>query len=447
MGYQMEYQQKLTTPQEAARLVRDGDWVEYGLGLNIPELLDAALSQRVGELQDVKVRGCLSMQPIAVVERDPERRSFTYNSWHMSGIERRYHDRNLCNYIPMSFRNEPVFYTRYLDVDVAMIQVTPMNKHGYFNLSLSCAATRAALRKAKKVVLEVNENLPWAMGGYDECIHISEVDAVVEGPHGPLPTLPPAKATETDITIARLIVDQLRDGSVLQLGIGGMPNTVGQMIAQSDLKDLGMHTEMLCDAYLDLYRSGKLTNHRKAIDRDKGPWTLCLGSQELYDWVDQNPGLALMPVDYCNSPAVMSQHDRMVSINSCIEVDLFGQTCAESSGVRHISGSGGQLDFLTGAFMAKEGQSFICMSSTFYDKKEGRVKSRIVPTLPAGGIVTDPRSQAFYLVTEYGIVNLAGRSTWERAEAVISLAHPDFREELIRQADAMKIWRRSNKKE
>lgn len=446
MDYADEYKSKLKTAKEAMELVKSGDWVEYGLGLNVPELLDEALSRRAGELFDIKVRGALALHPLAVVENDPGRRSFTYNSWHMSGLERKYHDRNLCNYIPMTFRYEPIFYERHLEVDVACVNATPMNKQGWFNLSLTCAATRAALRKAKKVILEVNENLPWAMGGFDESIHISDVDAVVEGPHQLLPTLAPVPAAETDITIAKSIVERLRDESVIQLGIGGMPNTVGQMIAQSDLKDLGMHTEMLCDAYLDMYKAGKLTNKKKRINRDKGLWTFCLGSQELYDWVDNNPGLSLVPVDYANSPYVMSRHARMVSINNCIEVDLFGQTCAESSGIRHISGSGGQLDFLTGAFMAEEGQGFICMSSTFFDKKEERVKSRIVPTLPAGSIVTDPRTQMFYLATEFGIVNLAGRSTWERAERIISVAHPDFREELIKQADNMKIWRKTNKR-
>lgn len=446
MNFQEEYQQKLITAQDAAQLVHDGDWIDYGLGSNIPDLFDAALAQRVGELRDVKIRDCMSLKPYACIDADPQQKSFTYHSWHFGGYARKYHDRGLCYYIPMVFRNQPALYRKFLDVDIACISVTPMNKHGYFNLSLSNSSTRAIFDRAKTIILEVNEHLPWVYGGYDECIHISEVDAIIEGSHASLPELAPGTATEEDQTIAALITSKLRDGSVIQLGIGGMPNTVGQLIAQSDLKDLGMHTEMLCDAFLDMYKAGKLTNKRKIIDHNKGAFTLCLGSQELYDWVDQNPSLASYPVDYINSPQIIAQHDRMVAINSCLEVDLYGQTSAESSGIRHISGSGGQLDFLTGAFMAKEGQSFICMSSTYFDKKEQRRKSRIVPTLSAGSTVTDPRSQAFYLVTEHGIVNLAGKSTWERAEQIISIAHPDFQEELIKNAQEMHIWRKSNKK-
>ncbi len=242
-----------------------------------------------------------------------------------------------------------------------------------------------------------------------------------------------------------MICEHVRDGSVIQLGIGAMPNLVGQMIAESDLKDLGMHTEMLCDSYLDMYKAGKLTNRRKSIDRGKGVWSFGLGSRELYDWVHHNPGLASCPVEYTNSPDVMVQHDRLVAINGCIEVDLYGQICSESSGTRHISGTGGQLDFLTGALMAKEGKGFICMPSTYTNRRTGETTSRVVPTLPEGGIVTDPRSQAMYIVTEWGMVNLAGRSTWERAEMIISIAHPEFRDGLIRQAERMNIWRRSNR--
>lgn len=446
MTYLNDYKSKLISADDAAKLVHSGDWVDYGLNSTIPELFDDALSKRVGELRDVKIRGGLSLKPLRVVERDPKRDSFTYNSWHFSGIERKYYDQGLCNYIPMTYRNLPEYYRRFLDVDVACLSVTPMNENGYFNLSLAVSASSAILKCAKKVIVEVDENLPWAVGGFDELIHISDVDAVIEGVHKPLAQLPASPVTDTDRTVAELITKRIRNGSILQLGIGAMPNTVGAMIADSDIKDLGMHTEMLCDSYLDMFEAGKLTNKTKHAITSKGIWSICLGSQRLYDWVDNNPSLAACPVDYVNSPQLMAQYDNLVAINNCIEVDLFGQTCSESSGTRQISGSGGQLDFVTGSFMSKGGQGFICMSSTYFDKKENRMKSRVVPTLTPGGIVTDPRSQAFYIVTEWGIVNLAGRTTWERAEMVISLAHPDFREELIKQADAMNIWRNTNKR-
>lgn len=445
MSLVSEYRRKLKTPDDAVKVVRSGDWVDYGMNSNLPELLDGALARRKDELRDVKVRGGVLPKPLQIVECDPQRNSFTYNSWHFSGPERRYHDRGLCNYIPMMYRNQATFYRKYLDVDVACIAVTPMDEYGYFNLSLTNSSTKTIIDKAKTVIVEVNEHLPWACGGYAEAIHISEVDIVVEGAHEPLAVLSPVAPTREDEEIAKLICEHVMDGSVIQLGIGAMPNLVGQMIASSDLKDLGMHTEMLCDSYLDMYKAGKLTNNLKSIDRGKGVWSFGLGSRELYDWVHRNPGLASFPVEYTNSPEVMSQHDRLIAINSCVEIDLYGQVCSESAGTRHISGTGGQLDFVTGALMAKEGKSFVCMPSTYVDRNTKEVKSRVVPTLPPGGIVSDPRSQAMYLVTEWGIVNLAGRSTWERAELVISIAHPDFRDDLVRDAQAMNIWRQSNK--
>ena len=319
-----------------------------------------------------------------------------------------------------------------------------MVKHGYFNLSCAAGIARGILETADIVILEVNENLPRIFGGFDESIHISEVDYVVEGPHEPLPQFPIAKPTEEDVKIADLIVPHIVDGATLQLGIGGMPNVVGARLAQSDVRDLGMHTELCGDAYYELYKAGKLTNRRKTIQRSKGVTGIVFGSQALYDWADQNPGLVVEPLEYVNAPETIAQLDNMISINNCIAVDLYGQVCAESAGLRHISGTGGQLDYLTGAAMARGGKAFICMTSSFVDAS-GTRRSRVLPHFN-GDIVTDPRSQAYYIVTEYGVANLAGRSTWERAELLVSIAHPDFREELIAAAEKQNIWRRSNRR-
>ncbi|MDD6919782.1 MAG: acetyl-CoA hydrolase/transferase C-terminal domain-containing protein [Eubacteriales bacterium] len=444
MNFTKEYNDKLRTPEEAVKLVKSGDWVDYSYNLGFPELLDEALAKRKDELEDIKIRGYMRLHPMKVVEADPDRSTFTYNSWHCTGYERKLCDQGLCNYIPMVFRNVPEYYRRYLDVDVAMMAVPPMDEKGYFNFSVNNASARATLEKAKIVILEINENLPRVFGGYDEFIHISEVDCIVEGPHGPLVTLPSPASTEIDEKIAKYVVESMRDGSTIQIGIGGMPNAVGQMIARSDLKNLGVHTELLVDAYLDMYKAGRLNNSAKTIDKNKGTFGFAAGSQELYDWTRENPGLVTMPIDYVNAPSVISQLDNFVSINNCISVDLYGQICAESAGTRHISGTGGQLDFLTGAFDAKGGQSFICMTSSF-TTKDGQHKSRFMPKFD-GDIVTDPRSQAFILVTEYGLVNLAGLSSWERAEKLISIAHPEHRDELIKAAEQQKIWRNSNKR-
>ena len=444
MSVYQEYQSKLRTPEQAVQAVKSGDWVDYSCNVCFPTLLDAALAKRKDELWDVKLRGNLIFGPIRVVEADPTREHFIYNSWHCSGYERKLCDMGLCNYIPMVFRNMVSYYRNHITVNVAMLAVTPMDKHGYFNLSCATGTARGVLEQADIVILEVNEHLPRIFGGFDESVHISEVDFVVEGEHAPLPQFPVAEPTAEDVAIADLIVPHITDGATLQLGIGGMPNVVGARLAQSDLKDLGMHTELCGDAYYELYAAGKLTNQRKTFQRGKGVTGMVFGSQKLYDWVDQNPGVVVEPLEFVNAPETIAKLDNMVSINNCVAVDLYGQVCAESAGLRHISGTGGQLDYLTGAPMARNGQAFICMTSSYVDKK-GERHSRIMPHFN-GDIVTDPRSQAFNLVTEFGLVNLAGRSTWERAEMLVSIAHPDFRDELIAAAEQQKIWLRSNKR-
>ena len=439
-----EYRRKLRTPEQAVQLVKSGDWVSYGTIGTFPTLLDAALARRRDELTDVKVRGNLAFGPVMVAECDPSREHFIYHSWHCSAYERKLCDRGLCNFIPMIFRHLVPYHRHFLTVNVAMACVTPMDRHGYFNLSLAAGVAKGVLRSADIVILEVNENLPFIYGGFDESIHISDVEYIVEGEHPPLAQVPTPPAQPEDTMIADLILPHIVDGATLQLGIGTMPNVVGAMISDSDLKDLGMHTELCGDAYLRMYEAGKLTNKRKTFLPGKGVTGLLFGSRALYDWADGNPGLAIGPLSFVNDPAVIAKHDNMVSINSCISVDLYGQVCAETAGLRQISGTGGQLDYLTGAAMSKGGKAFICMTSSFVDR-QGVRHSRVLPRFD-GDIVTDPRSQAFWLVTEYGAENLAGRTTWERAEKLISLAHPDFRDELIAAADAQKIWRRSNKR-
>ncbi len=444
MNVYEEYKSKLRTPEEAVSVIRSGDWVDYSVSLGYPALLDAALAKRRDELTDVKIRGNLLFGPIQAVECDPEREHFIYNSWHCSEYERKLCDRGLCNYIPMIFRNVVPYYVHFLTVNVAMMCVTPMDRHGYFNLSCSVGVAKGILDMADIVILEINDRLPRIYGGFDESIHISEVDYIVEGPHPELLQIPPAMAAEEDIEIAKQIVPQIRSGSTLQLGIGGMPGVIGKLLADSDVTDLGMHTELASDAYVDLYDAGKLTNSKKKFWRGKGVTGISFGTNRFYEWINENPGVVACPLEYVNSPGVIGKIDNMVSINSCIAVDLYGQVSAESSGLRHISGTGGQLDFVTGASDSAGGKSFICTKSSYTDRN-GERRSNILPHF-YGDIVTTPRSQSYFIVTEYGMANLEGRSTWERAEMLIALAHPDFRDELIRAAEAQKIWRRSNRR-
>ncbi len=439
-----EYKRKLRTPEEAVSVVKSGDWVDYTSTLGKPVLLDRALAGRRDELYDVKIRGNLIDGPIAVAECDESKEHFVYHSWHCSAYERRLCDRGLCYYIPMVFHNNAAYYEFFLHVNVVMVSVSPMDSHGYFNFSVNTGVAAPITRIADIVIVEVNENMPQVRGGYDECIHISQVDFIVEGHHDPFHYRKPANPTEVDRMISRHIIPYLVNGATLQLGIGSMPYALGELIAESDLRDLGMHTELCSDAYLTLYEAGKLTNSKKNIDRGKGVFGCAIGSKELLEWVENNPGIAAYPLEYVNRPSVIAQIDNMVSINSCVAVDLYGQVAAESAGARQISGTGGHLDFLIGASASKGGKAFICMSSTYTDK-EGKLHSRVRPQFQ-GDIITSPRSQVYFLATEFGIVNLEGRSTWERAEALISIAHPQFRDELIREAEAKKIWRHSNKR-
>jgi len=325
-----------------------------------------------------------------------------------------------------------------------VVQVAPMDAHGFFNFSTSCSMTPAYCRKARTVIVEVNTHAPRCLGGRDEAIHISQVTHVVEGPNNRLVQLPAAQASDADRQIAAHVMNLLEDGSTIQLGIGALPNIVGELIAQSDLKDLGVHTEMLADSYVDMYAAGRITGRRKSIDRGKMVYTFAMGSQKLYDFLDNNPAAAIFPVQYTNNPAVIARNPKVVAINNAIEVDLFTQISSETAGPRQISGTGGQLDFILGAYGSEGGKGLICLNSTF-KRKDGTTGSRIVPTLSPGTIVTCPRSVVHYVVTEFGCAQMKAKSTWQRTEALIGLAHPDFREQLIKDAEALGIWRRSNK--
>ena len=445
MDYQAMYQQKLTTAEEAVKVVKSGDWVDYGWCTNHPIALDKALAARKDELRDVKVRGGVTMWMPEIAKAEDAGEHFTWNSWHCSGIDRKIMKKGMGFFSPMRYSELPRFYRENLTVDVAMLQVTPMDSHGNFSFALAASHLADMLDKAKVIILEVNQNMPWVYGLTGCEINIKDVDYVVEGDNPQVAELGGGgEPTAVDKAVAELIVPQIPNGACLQLGIGGMPNTIGAMIAQSDLKDLGVHTEMYVDGFVDMAMAGKLTGKNKALDKGRQVYAFAAGTKKLYDYVNRNPDVMAAPVDYTNDVRVLAQLDNFISINNAIDMDLFGQVNAESAGLKHISGTGGQLDFVMGAYLSKGGKSFICMSSTVTGK-DGTVKSRIVPTLTPGSIATDPRSCVHYIVTEYGMVNLKGLSTWERAEALISIAHPDFREQLIQDAEKMHIWRRSNK--
>lgn len=446
MSFTQEYQKKLTTADEAVKVVKSGDRLEYGWCVTTPVALDEALAKRMPDLENIQIHGGIVMRPLAITQIENPADHFTWNSWHMGGLERKWINEGFSFYAPIRYSELPSYYRDCLPgTDVVMMQVAPMDAHGYFNFGPSASHTAAMLEKAKCVIVEVNENMPRCLGGFEEGIHISKVDMIVEGNNPAIDELAGGgAATEVDQAVARLIVDQIPNGACLQLGIGGMPNAVGSLIAESDLKDLGVHTEMYVDAFVDIAKAGKITGAHKNIDRYRQTYAFAAGTKKLYDYLNDNPECMSAPVDYTNSIATISSIDNFISINNAVDVDLYGQISAESSGIRQISGAGGQLDFVMGAYLSNGGKSFVCLSSTFTNKK-GETFSRILPTLHNGSIVTDTRANAHYIVTEYGMANLKGKSTWERAEALINIAHPDFRDQLIKDAEAAHIWRRSNK--
>ena len=446
MNFQTMYNEKLTSAEDAVKVVNSGDWVDYGWCTGTPVALDAAMAKRLPELTDVNFRGGILMHVPEIFKIDSPAQHMTWNSWHMGGIERKAIAQNFSFYNPIRYSELPRYYRDSATPSrVAMFQVAPMDKHGYFNFGPNASHMAAVCERAEIIIVEVNENMPRCLGGFEEGIHISKVDMIVEGNNPAIDELGGGgAATEVDQAVARLIVDQIPDGACLQLGIGGMPNAVGSLIAESDLKDLGVHTEMYVDAFVDIAKAGKITGAHKNIDRYRQTYAFAAGTKKLYDYLNDNPECMSAPVDYTNSIATISSIDNFISINNAVDVDLYGQISAESSGIRQISGAGGQLDFVQGAYLSKGGKSFICCSSTF-TSKDGVKHTRIRPTLAEGSTVTDTRPNTHYVVTEFGKVCLKGMSTWERAEALINIAHPDFRDELIKEAEKMHIWRRSNK--
>lgn len=447
MDFKTMYADKLTTADEAVKVVHSGDWVDYGWCTGTPVALDRAMAKRLPELTDVKFRGGILMGPLEIFQIENPQEHMTWNSWHMGGLERKAIAQGFSYYAPIRYSELPRYYRDSTAPSrVAMFQVAPMDKHGYFNFGPNASHMAAMCERAEIIIVEVNQNMPRCLGGFDEGIHISKVDMIVEGGNPALAAMGAAgAATEVDEAVAKYIVNEIPDGACLQLGIGGMPNAVGSLIAKSDLKDLGVHTEMYVDAFVDIAKAGKITGRKKRIDKGRQVYAFGAGTQKLYDYLDENPECMSAPVDYTNDIRQISALDNFISINNAVDIDLFGQVNAESAGTKQISGAGGQLDFVLGAYLSNGGKSFICMSSTF-TSKDGKVNSRIRPTLANGSIVTDTRANVHYFVTEYGLVNLKGLSSWQKAEAIISVAHPDFRDELIAEAEKMHIWKASNKR-
>lgn len=454
VNYHQLYKEKLITAADAAKMVKSGDWIDMGMFTSKSVAFDRELALRKDELSDIVVLTALTLPPIPeVLIKDPLGEVFTFIDYHFSPVTRIIQDqRRNVFYNPTMFgENEEWFEWKYDEPDKigtkhrdwCLARTTPMDADGYFNFGLNNSITSALLNTAKKSIVEVCEDMPYCYGGSREQIHISDVDFIIEE-NSPISEIPFAESTEIDRRIARHVLDHIRNGCNLQLGIGSMANALGDIIADSDLKQLGGHTEMLGDAYMTMMKSGKMNNKKKNLDRGKTVYTFAAGSKDLYEWMDHNAALASYNVNYVNNPVNLARLDNLISINQALEVDLFTQISAESSNYKQISGNGGMLDFVLGAFYSKGGRSIICLPSTRTDKN-GELISRIVPDFTSGTMTTIPRQCVNILVTENGWISLKGDNTWVRAEKIISIAHPNFQDELIKAAEERKIWRRSNK--
>ncbi len=422
---------KTISAGEAAGLVRSGMWLDYYVTLNQPDVFDRALGARITELTDLKVCSTLSMRPRAIVENDPEGKHVHLLNLHFSGYDRKLHDTGRCSYIPINLGEGPDYYRRFIDpVDILIIKTRPL-EDGFFNVGPTNVWFRAVVERARMVIVETNTTIPHVFG-QDTGIHLSEVDYIIEGDNAPIPELPNPVPTELDRAVAQHIIGEIEDGACLQIGIGGMPDAVCGLLVNAGIKDLGVHSEMMTDGIAELYRAGLITGARKKLDPGKITYTFAAGSRALYDTLDRNHDMLCYPVDYTNAPSHIMQNPRTVAVNSTTQVDLTGQAASESDGNRHLTGTGGQAQFVRGAYAAERGKSFICLPST-YDKR-GERRSRIVFNLTEGNIVTTTRADMMYVVTEQGIVNLKGKSVPERARALIGIAHPDYREDLERQA-------------
>ncbi len=428
--WQELYQQKLTTPEEIAKQFKSGDHCISNGQIAEPCTILKALAERAekDDLKDIVHSILLPMRDQLYLKPEMSNR-IHFNCLFISGYCRDLVWNGYADYIPSFYSQDPRAVQSRGDVDVFYATVSPMDKHGYFSFGTAADMGELAY-EAKKVFLEVNPTAPRTHGNC--CIHISKVTALCETDI-PITEVPSGEITDVDRAIGGHIAAEIPDGACIQLGIGGMPNAVAQGLF--DRKDLGVHSEMFTESMVDLLEAGVINNCKKKIHRGKCLVTFTFGSRKVYDFLDDNPCIEFAPVNYVNNPFIISQNDTMISINACVEVDLFGQVCSESIGPKNFSGVGGQLDFVRGAMASKGGKSFIAMPST---AKGGKI-SKIRPVLTTGGIVSTTRNDVDNIVTEFGIARLRGKTCAERAKALIAIAHPNFREELTKEAQDMHI--------
>ena len=430
MDLQALYQEKLVTPADAIACVRNGDTIVIPTGVGEPPALLTALSDARRNYRDVTVSQILALRKYGYI--DPETRDHVrHTAYFFGGATRPGGQAGWVDFIPNYFAELPQLIERGLSpADVVFTMASPMDEHGYFALSLAADYTMAAVKKARAIVLEVNPNVPFAFG--DCYVHISQVAALVESSDPVLevglPTIGPVQEA-----IGKYVADLIEDGSTLQIGYGGIPDAVVMQLKHKH--DLGIHTEMIGDGILSLIESGAVTNKKKTFMPGKSVATFALGSAKLYKFMHRNPALEMHPVEFTNDPYIAARNDKLVAINATMQVDLLGQCGSESLGFSPYSGTGGQADFVRAANRSKDGKAFIVVPSTAKDD----TISRIVPTLTPGTHVTTSKNDINYVVTEYGVAQLRGKSAKQRVEALIGIAHPNFRNELREAAKKMNL--------
>jgi len=422
MDWKELYRSKLTSSDEAVKLIKSGNRVALGSACSEPLELVTAMVANKNNYNDVEIVHMVAMGKgeYMLPEMGPH---FKYNSFFVGPSARGAVNDSRAEYTPCFFGEVPrLFREGDLPLDVAMVQLSRPDEHGYCSFGVSCDYTKPAAECAKLVIAEVNDQMPRTMG--DSFIHISNIDAIVETSY-PVMELKPPVIGEVEKAIGGNCANLIKDGDTLQLGIGSIPDAI--LLFLKDRKDLGIHSEMISDGVVELVEAGVINNSKKSLHRGKIIVTFLMGTKRLYDFVNNNPSVEMYPVDYVNDPFTIMKNDNMISVNSCLQVDIMGQVVSESIEGRQFSGVGGQVDYVRGASRAKGGKSIIAMPST---ASKGKL-SRIVKVLDKGSAITTSRNDVHYIVTEFGVALLRGKSLKERGRALIAIAHPDFRQMLI----------------
>ncbi|MCQ5128494.1 4-hydroxybutyrate CoA-transferase [Butyricicoccus faecihominis] len=427
MDWRTYYKEHTLTPEQAVSVIHNGDRVVFGHAVGEPIVFQRTMARMADRFSGVEVAHMVYLGSGEYLQPGMEGH-FRHNALFVGGPARKAIAENRADYTPVFFSDVPrMFRDGTLPVDVFAFTCSPPDERGYVSLGLSCDYGAQAVKSAKTVIAEVNSNMPRTYG--ESFVHVSEIDGFLCS-WEPLPESKPAVIGEIDRKIGEHIAGLVQDGDCLQLGIGALPDAVCTFLGSK--KDLGLHTEMISDGVLPLLESGVINGKRKQRDIGKVSVTFLMGTRRLYDYVNDNPMIRMLPVDVCNNPAVISQNDNVVSINSCVQVDLQGQVCAEAIGLRQISGIGGQMDFVRGANLSSGGRSIIALHAATNDESA----SKIVSTLTDGAPVTTSRCDVGYIVTEYGVACLRGQTLRERAKRLIAIAHPKFRKELAEEYQA-----------